>query len=185
MSAAEVAHRARIALRDRFAAPAYASWAPGPAGERLYEGGATNALASSLLPRWVRGLEPAEEFAPAVAAARGVLDGRWSLFGHEVRLENPPRWRRNPLTGAEWPEGRSAALDYRRADVAGGAKLTWELGRLTMLPTLALAARLTGEREFAERALAWLADFTERNPLGHGIHHTSGIEMALRVLTAS
>ena len=185
MPAAEIAHRARVALRDRFAPAAYASWAPGPAGERLYDGGAASALASSLLPRWVHPLEPAEEFAPVIAAARALLDGRWSLFGHAVRLENPPRWNRNPLTGAEWPGGPSAALDYRRADVAGGAKPTWELGRLTMLPTLALAARITGEREFSERALAWLADFTERNPLGHGIHHTSGIEMALRVITTT
>src|SRR5213079_2256384 len=52
---------------------------------------------------------------------------------------------------------RPAALDYRRGEVAGGAKLTWELGRLTLLPTLALAARLTGERAFADRALSWLA----------------------------
>ena len=185
MSAGEIAHRARVALRDRVAPPAYASWAPEPAGERLFEGGAVNALSTSLLPRWPGALEPAEEFAPAVAAARGLLDGRWSLFGHAVRLENPPRWRCNPVTGAAWPDGRSATLDYRRPDVAGGAKLSWELGRLTMLPTLALAARLTGERDFAERAIRWLGDFTARNHLGYGIYHTSGIEMALRVLTAS
>jgi hypothetical protein len=185
MSAAEVAHRVRVALRDRLAPPAYASWTPAQAGERLYEGGAASALASSLLPRWVHPLEPAEEFVPAIAAARALLEGRWWLFGHAVRLENPPRWSRNPVSGATWPDVASASLDYRSAGVAGGAKLTGELGRLTMLPTLALAARLTGERAFGERALGWLADFTERNPLGHGIHHTSGIEMALRVLTAS
>jgi len=185
MPAGEIVHRARVALRDRVAPPDYASWTPGQAAERLFEGGATNALATSLLPRWARALEPAAEFAPAVAAARELLGGRWSLFGRDVRLDDPPRWNRNPVTGAAWPDGPSAGLDYRRNDVAGSAKLTWELGRLTWLPTLALAARLTGERAFADRALAWLADFTERNPLGHGIHHTSGIEMALRVLTSS
>ncbi len=58
----------------------------------------------------------------------------------------------------------------------------WELGRLTFLPTLALAARLTGERAYAEQAGRWLADFTRENPLGRGIHHTSGIEMAIRVI---
>ncbi len=185
MSAGEIVHRASVALRDRIAPPAYASWLPAEAGERLFEGGAANALGTSLLPRWVRALEPAEEFAPAVSAARELLEGRWSVFGHAVRLENPPRWRRNPVTGDEWPDVASAALDYRRADIAGGAKLTWELGRLTMLPTLALAARLTGDQAFAERALDWLVDFTAGNPLGRGIHHTSGIEMAVRVLTVS
>ena len=185
MSAGEIAHRARVALRDRFAPPGYVSLAPGPAGEQLFEGGAANALETSLLPRWARSLEPAEEFAPVVAAARELLEGRWSLFGHQVRLDDPPRWNRNYVSGAEWPDAASAALDYRRAGLAGGPKPVWEPGRLTMLPTLALAARLTGEAAFAERALAWLADFTARNPLGRGVHHTSGIEMALRVLTVS
>jgi heparinase II/III-like protein len=185
MPAGEIVHRARVALRDRVAPPDYAAWGPGQAAERLYEGGAAHALATSLLPRWPQALEPALELAPAVAAARELLVGRWSLFGRDVRIDDPPRWNRNPVSGAEWPDEPSAALDYRRADVAGGAKLTWEFGRLTPLPTLALAARLTGERAFAERAVAWLADFTERNPIGHGIHHTSGIEMALRVLTSS
>ena len=185
MSAGEIAHRARVAFRDRFAPPAYVSLAPGPAGEQLFEGGAANALETSLLPRWTRSLEPAEDLAPVVAAARALLEGRWSLFGHEVRLDDPPRWNRNYVSGAEWPDAASAVLDYRRAGIAGGPKPVWELGRLTMLPTLALAARVTGEAAFAERALAWLADFTAENSLGRGVHHTSGIEMALRVLTVS
>jgi hypothetical protein len=185
MPAGEIAHRARVAFRDRFAPPAYVSLAPGPAGERLFDGGPANAMATSLLPRWVRSTEPTQEFESVVAAARELLEGRWPLFGHGVRLDNPPRWRRNYLSGAEWPEGASAGLDYRSGGTAGGAKPAWELGRLTLLPTLALAARLTGERAFAERALRWLVDFTVRNHLGYGIHHTSGIEMALRVLTAS
>src|SRR5262249_47977463 len=33
--------------------------------------------------------------------------------------------------------------------------------------------------------LAWLADWTARNPLGRGIHHTSGIEMGLRVIAVT
>jgi len=140
MSAGEAAHRARVALRDRFAPPAYASWTPARAAERLFEGGAASALSESLLPRWGRALEPAQDFAPAVTTARALLEGRWSLFGHDVRLEDPPRWRRNHVTGAEWPDAASVTLDYRRGDIAGGARLAWELGRLTMLPTLALAS---------------------------------------------
>jgi hypothetical protein len=102
-----------------------------------------------------------------------------------VRLDDPPRWNRNPVTGAEWPDVPSAALEYRGGTVAGGAKPAWELGRLTLLPTLALAARITASARSQSAAMAWLADFTARNPLGRGIHHTSGIEMALRVLTSS
>jgi hypothetical protein len=185
MSPAEVAHRARIGLRDRLLPAAYARWPATEAGERLFEGGAEAAWRASRLARWVHPPEPAEAFAPAVAAARELLAGRWSLFGHAVTLDDPPRWSRNAVTGAEWPALPSRELDWRRSDLAGGAKFAWEAGRLTMLPTLALAARLTGEAPFAERATRWLDDFTARNPLGHGIHHRAGIEMAVRVLTVS
>jgi hypothetical protein len=106
------------------------------------------------------------------------------VFGRAVRLDDPPRWNRDPLGGGEWPDRPSRDIDYRVAGAAG-LKPTWELGRLTMLPTLALAARLTGERAFAEQAARWLADFTRANPLGRGIHHTSGIEMAVRVITTT
>jgi hypothetical protein len=182
MSPGEIAHRARVALRDRLLPPRYASLPPDEAARLLFEGGADAAQRTSHLARWARALDPAE-FASATDAARELLEGRWSLFGREVRLDDPPRWNRDPASGAEWPDVASRAIDFRRGDIAGGPKPVWELGRLTMLPTLALASRLTGEPAFADRAVAWLADFTARNPLGRGIHHTSGIEMAVRVLT--
>ena len=70
-------------------------------------------------------------------------------------------------------------------DTAVEAEVVGWGGRLTMLPTLALASRLApeGAPAHADRARRWLADFTAKNPLGHGVHHTSGIEMAVRTLT--
>jgi hypothetical protein len=183
MGPAEIARRARLALRDRVAPPPYARWAPAEAARRLFPDGRlldpARLHAVARLERGTPGLEP------ELAAARALLEGRWSLFGREVTLDDPPRWNRNPVTGAEWPDLPSAEIDYRRTDLAGGAKYAWEAGRLTFLPTLALAAAHTGEALFAERAWRWLVDWTGRNPLGRGIHHTSGIERAVRVLTAS
>jgi hypothetical protein len=107
------------------------------------------------------------------------------VFGRPVLLTDPPAWSHNPYTGASWPDAASRAIDYRRTDLAGGVKPAWEIGRLTMLPTLALASRVSGESAHAERAARWLRDFTRVNPLGHGIHHTSGIEQAIRVITGT
>ena len=186
MTPLEIARRARVALRDRLSPPGWARRSPGEAFEHLFPQGPEAALRSSRLGYLVH--LPAEvgalEF--AVAAARELRAGRWSRFGRVVQLDDPPRWRRSygGSTG-EWPDRPSAALDYRRSDLGGGAKPVWELGRLTFLPTLALAARLTGERAYAEQAARWLADFTRENPLGRGIHHTSGIEMAIRVITTT
>ncbi len=185
MTPHEIAWRALAAARDRVRPPAWARRAPGEAFERFFPAGLEETLRGSRLDRLVH--LPAEvgalEF--AVVAARDLRAGRWSRFGRVVQLDDPPRWRRNYGGSGEWPDRPSAAIDYRRGDPAGGPKPVWELGRLTFLPTLALAARLTGERAYAERATRWLADFSRENPLGRGIHHTSGIEMAIRVITTT
>jgi hypothetical protein len=190
MGPGELLHRARVAARDRLSPPAYASLAPREAFALLYAADRSEVLGTSRLSRLFAPTLPPGSFAPEpfsreIAAAAALARGEWTLFGRPVRIEDPPAWSRDPLTGHTWPEAASRALDYRRTDLAGGAKYAWEAGRLTMLPTLALAWRLTGERAYAERAGRWLDDFCARNPLGHGLHHTSGIEMAVRVTTMS
>ena len=189
MGPAEVAHRARVAARDRLAPPDYAGLTAAEAAARLFAGGPAAALRTDRLPRLpAPGLVPGTfESGPAAAAtlagAGALARGEWALFGLPVRLGDPPDWNREPLGDYVWPDVPSRALDYRHA--GGAPRRAWELGRLTMLPTLALAWRLTGERAHAERAARWLDDFCARAPLGHGIHHTSGIEMAIRVTTMS
>jgi hypothetical protein len=184
MTPAEIAHRANIALRDRFAPPAWSRMAPTEAFARLFQGDATSVLRTSRLGRLVRSID-ATNAAAEVTAARALLERRWSLFGREVVLDDPPHWSTNPRSGLAWPLAPSASIDYHDVAVAGDPKDTWELGRLTMLPTLALAARVTGERAFADLAIRWLDDFTATQRLGRGIHHTAGIEQAMRVLTVT
>ena len=182
MGAGEIVHRAKIALRARLAPPAWELWTPPQAVERLFED-AGPPLASDRPSALVHpdALDGAD--ARVLEAGRRLAEGRWSLFGHEVVLDDPPDWNRNYLTGAAWPDLSSSKVPYRRADVAGGVKWTWELGRLTTLPTMALAARRSGDDALAARCERWLADWNESNPLGHGVHYTSGIELAVRVLT--
>jgi len=182
MSIAEIADRARSAWRDRWFPPDWSRWSAAEAGSRLF--GAAGAEREAC-DRWARvaHLPPAEATRATLAAADRLERGLWTRFGTEVTLADPPRWNLEPVTGAEWPDRPSAAIDYRRTDLAGGAKAVWEAGRLTMLPSLALASRLAGAPVHAGRARRWLADFVTRNPIGHGVHHTSGIEMAIRNLT--
>ncbi len=185
MPPGEVLQRARTALRDRVAPPAWARLAPEQAFDRLFATDAPASIAQSRLDALVHVAPGDPALAPVVAAAAALARGEWRLFGHAVTLADPPAWNRNARTGEAWPDAPSATLDYHRGDVAGGAKTAWELGRLTMLPVLALASRVGGDPRDAARARAWLDDWNARNPLGHGIHHTSGIEMAIRVITVT
>jgi hypothetical protein len=186
MTPGEIAHRAHVFARDRLRPPSSARWSAPEACARLFPGGAHAALAASRLPALVAAMNARVPVIEAeVAAAQALMDGRWRLFGRDVRLGDPPRWNASPLSGLEWPHAPSARIDFHDTSVAGDPKETWELGRLTVLPTLALAARVTGDASYAERAIHWLDDFTRRNPLGAGIHHTSGIEQAIRLITVS
>ncbi len=183
MGAREIGHRAAVALRDRLLPPGYAHLDPGAAFRALFSTPPEEALHTSRLSRLVRATDPAD-VAPEIEAARSLLRGEWTLFGHPVRLDpEHPRWNVNPRTGEPWPRGPSARIDYRRIGIAGDPKHTWELGRLTVLPVLAVAFRATGDACYAERALGWLRNWNAGNPLGRGIHHTSAIEMAVRVHT--
>jgi len=184
MTAPEILHRTGHALRDRLAPPAYERRAPAEAYRHLFAGTPVEVLSSSRLSKLTR--KPAHKAVAAeVATADELTRGEWSVFGRATSIADPPRWNAHPLSGAEWPDMPSRALDYRRIDIAGGARYVWEVGRLTTLPTLALATRATGEPHYAERAIRWLDDFVARNPIGRGIHHTSGIEMAIRVINVT
>ena len=185
MSAQEVWRRARIAVRDRFQTLGYARLDPGEAFDRLYEGTPEQVLGGSRLGSLVHIPMANKSFEATLGEAERLRRAEWSCFGRTIQLDDPPNWRKNYMSGQEWPNLPSRRLDYRRTDFAGDAKYTWEVGRLTLLPSLALAHRLTREQEYADRALRWMRDFAAQNPLGHGLHQTSGIEMAVRVLTCS
>src|SRR5258705_1174968 len=152
MTPAEVAHRARVALRDRVSPPAYARVAPAQAFALLFPGSPEEALRASRLDKLVHLPAGVGSLEFAVSAARELRAGRWSRFGRTVQLEDPPRWWRQHGGEGGWPDLPSGAIDHRHGGPAGGAQLAWELGRLTFLPTLALAARLTGQRGHPHQA---------------------------------
>lgn len=182
MEMSEILHRTGIALRDRLYTP---EWAKARASDLAREVLGTEGREQALA-RVAALTEPVLQCPSLVGTlheGQALLEGEWHIFGKRVRLSDPPNWRANPLSGEEWPDAPSKGINYRRGDIAGGAKYVWELGRLTLLHTLAVCFSLTGDEQFAERFERWLLDFCEQNPLGRGIHHTSGIEQGIRNIT--
>ncbi len=182
MGASEVVHRAGIALRDRLFTPAWAKMGAEEAAKQMLAS-ADLAEVRSRIAALAVPVRQCPSLVGTLREGQSLLEGRWSLFGREVQLSDPPNWRANPMTGQEWPDEPAGRIEYRRADVAGGAKYAWELGRLTFLHTLAVCYALTEEPAYARRVESWLLDFCRRNPIGHGIHHASGIEQAIRNIT--
>lgn len=170
MGAQEIWHRTKIAVRDRISPPRYEHWDP------------IRVLQEAGEPRFPSSTDfaPHPCYRPWAEEGIALLNGQFSVFGRQVALADPPNWRANAWTGQEWPDAPSRDIPYRRADIAGGVKYAWEIGRLTMLTSLAIASH----QEPACRTLCirWLNDFALKNPLLYGVHHTSGIEMGVRNL---
>jgi hypothetical protein len=117
------------------------------------------------------------------AAADAVLAGSWNVFAlRGLQLGFPPQWNRDPKTGAVAPMGLGKAIDYRNEAVVGDIKYLWEPSRHLELVTLALAWRATGEPHYADGARTLLESWFEQCPYPQGVHWTSSLELAVRLL---
>ena len=125
------------------------------------------------------GVDPA----PILAAADAVLAGRWNVFAlRGLALGFPPVWNRDPKTGTTAPMAIGKLIDYRRESVVGDIKYLWEPARHLELVTLALAWRRTGELRYAHGAATLLRSWFEQCPYPMGVHWTSSLELAVRLV---
>ncbi len=105
-----------------------------------------------------------------------------TLFGTRVTLDDPPNWRKNYITGQEWPDAPSHDIDYHSIDIAGGVKYVWEPSRHQVLTAMAYRYYRTSDEELKQMHVRWLEDWIAKNPVDHGIHWTSALEMAVRII---
>lgn len=95
-----------------------------------------------------------------------------------------PDWHLDPVTGRRWPDD-SYCFDiaYRHADELGDVKNVWELSRLQYLQPLAAYAVVAEDPEAAATCRRHLMSWIERNPPWNGVHWSSGIEVAFRIVS--
>jgi hypothetical protein len=142
------------------------------------------ATSASPATRWLAVPEPRAAGLEAVLAAAGrTLAGRFDVFALEgADLGFPPRWNRCPRTGVEAPLAFGKTLNYRDPRLVGDIKYLWEPSRHAELTTLAQAHVLTAEARFAEGCRALLESWFEQCPYPLGVHWTSSLEHAVRLL---
>ncbi|MGK5079754.1 alginate lyase family protein [Janthinobacterium sp. HLX7-2] len=117
------------------------------------------------------------------AAADAVLAGRWNVFAlRGAALGFPPQWNRDPKTGTVAPLMLGKQIDYRSEKVVGDIKYLWEPNRHLELVALAQAWKATGEQRYADGARVLLESWFEQCPYPLGVHWTSSLELALRLL---
>jgi Heparinase II/III-like protein/Heparinase II/III N-terminus len=117
--------------------------------------------------------------------AEASLSGRIRMFGRWFAdFGSPPEWHIDPVSGQPWAPKEELMFELARDDSPRDVKFTWEIARFSHACHLARAAAFFPEHRerFADALLAQMEGFVAANPLGYGIHWTSGQEVALRLI---
>ncbi|MBN9084282.1 MAG: hypothetical protein BGP04_13290 [Rhizobiales bacterium 62-17] len=127
-------------------------------------------------------------FDPALALGR-----RWPATHFEGTRPRESLWFFDPISERSWPGAEQAAfdIDVRSTSAVpdeqrryGDVKFVWEPARLQALHWLAVRAA-HGEAGAFEDGMAWVRSWMAANPPWRGVHWTSGIEIALRIVSVT
>jgi hypothetical protein len=125
-----------------------------------------------------------EDVSAVVRAADAVLAGSWSVLGTPRRDSAEPDWFYDPVTGRRAPDRQLAfQIDHRNETETGNIKQIWEMSRHQHITVLAAAWWLTQDEHYAEVAARQLRSWWSANPFLTGVHWTSGIEAAIRLIS--
>lgn len=123
---------------------------------------------------------------PSLVAADSLLQGRWRIFSIDAApLGFPPEWNRDPLSGTLAPLTFGKLLDYRDEKRVGNIKYLWEPSRHLELVTLAQAWRASGDQRYLDACATLLNSWFEQCPFPLGVHWSSALESAVRLLNWS
>jgi hypothetical protein len=133
---------------------------------------------------------PSQDAAPHALKQALALDaaaiqrGDWKLFGwREVNVGTPPQWHREAACGLNVTADKLAhQLNHRDLPDSADARTVWEINRWSEMVRLAMHAHVSGDLAAVRTAMAWLEDWCEKNPVGHGINWTSPLEAGLRLI---
>jgi len=138
----------------------------------------------SLLPAAARATVDPDAASALIEAAEAVLDGAWTVLGHQRADSADPDWFFDPITGRRAPDDRLAFRIHHRDEAeTGNIKQVWEMSRHHHLTVLAAAWWLTQEERYAEAAAEQLRSWWSANPFLTGVHWTSGIEAGVRLIS--
>lgn len=138
-------------------------------------------------PHWVHLPDRQDLDCPSIeSAADQVLAGRFDIFAmHGAHLGFPPQWLRDPKTGRVSPLLFGKAMNYRSEELVGDIKYLWEPSRHLQLVTLAQSFSLTGDERYAAGARTMLDSWFDQCPYPLGVHWTSSLELAVRLVNWS
>jgi hypothetical protein len=135
---------------------------------------------------WVAKLPASFDVEKYRRAADEILAGRFPVFAMpEAELGFPPQWNRDPKTGKQAPLRFGKTLNYRDESLVGDIKYLWEPSRHSQLVTLAQAWHLSSDDRYAQGCRVLLESWFDQCPYPSGVHWTSSLEHAIRLVNWS
>lgn len=179
MSPRELGHRLLEQFRRSLSRPDRRGWNRFDIGDGPLEPLA--ALQGLADVPWPAGLEE---------AAFPSLSGKPLKFLGQARPTTIPRegfWHRDPVTGVSWPAAETFCFDVRWRQEAdkSDVKFVLELNRLQHLQAAAALAARNHDAAAASMTARILIDWMDANPPFRGVNWLSGIELALRLVSAA
>lgn len=173
----ELTDPAHMAESDREMITNIRSWAPGVPSATPEEVAQYFRTRSSptFYPALVRDLPE------TLQRANEVIGGTLPLFQDRVTFEGQPQWLKDWRSGNAVAESHWSRISNSPEQGRVDARTIWELNRLHWLIPVAQALRLTGEEAYGTFIETTLKYWTEKNPYGHTINWTSGLEVAVRL----
>ncbi len=124
---------------------------------------------------------PAETAQLIESAARISQAHRWPVLGFgEKDFGSEINWRRDLLSGQEWPLDYHVEVELARE--GADARVLWELNRLAHFVWLGRAYVVTSDEHLAEEFFAQLETWRTQNPAGRGPNWACAMEVALRAV---
>lgn len=115
-------------------------------------------------------------------AERIVSSHSWPVLGFgEKSFGEEINWRRDPLSGYEWPLLFHADISFLRKD-GSDVRVLWELNRFNHLLTLGRAYAATRDERFSLEFFRQLESWRRQNPVGRGANWACAMEVALRAM---
>lgn len=115
-----------------------------------------------------------------------LLDGKIDLFGHQsITLGDTLDWSMDPISGKRTPNAYGKSINYRDNEQVGNIKVIWEIGRHHHLVPLTIAYVMTGNKNYRDAVVKQIDTWVNQNPFAIGIHWSSSLELALRLISWS
>jgi len=127
-----------------------------------------------------------EDIQHVLHTADKARSGTVEILSHIADESASEAWDTDFVGGAKWPVRFHASYMYsdlldlgRHSDI----KIPWELARMQVLPSLALAYRLTDDVTYVDAATKRFRSWDRACPVGFGVTWAVGMEVALRAIS--